>query len=182
MTAVNTSVASKDQTETVRSEIEIDEKFDSVRDAAVHKFSRRGTAAGLSSCSSELAPAGQKSPMTASVANLDPRLSDYIYENTFSDQPAPTPVGSVPIQPISLEAARGLIFDLPAFKTAAGRVAYNEDLLTRAVSLLEGMTRCRLCGSNNTTFTVRQMHSSDEAPTMMLYCGSCHHRTNQTGE
>lgn len=124
--------------------------------------------------------AGQAAPMpgTSAITKMDPRLIDYIYETTFSSAPLPP----LPPAPVGLETARAMIFNLPEFKAALDRVAYTEDLQTRAVSLLEGMARCRLCGSNNTTVTVRQMHSSDEAPTMMLYCGSCHHRTNQTGE
>jgi cytochrome c553 len=152
-------------------EVMLADKLEAVKNEAIQKFAKPGLARGVKAPSG----AGQ------APSKMDPRLLDYIYEVVFSIAAAPPAQGLGGKEP-TLEAARGMIFSLPDFKTAADRVAYGEDLLTRAVSLLEGMTRCRLCGSNNTTFTVRQMHSSDEAPTMMLYCGSCHHRTNQTGE
>lgn len=146
---------------------EAQQKLQTVRKDAIEKFSRPTTSRGVA-CLAALRPPNK----------TDPRLLDYIYEVVFSMATSPPGEG----QQQSLDAARGLIFTLPDFKAAANRVAYSEDLLTRAVSLLEGITRCRLCGSNNTTFTTRQMHSSDEAPTPMIYCASCGHRTTQTGE
>lgn len=145
---------------------DLEAKLQRVKEEAARRFSRRGSSVTTTACNVS--------------SSADPRLLDYMYESTFSATP-PDAVTSPTTAP-SLDITRDIVFALPDFKPAADRVAYSEDLLTRAVSLLEGMTRCRLCGSNNTTFTVRQMHSSDEAPTMMLYCGSCHHRTNQTGE
>lgn len=149
-----------------------EKKLEQVRLDAERKFSRPGATRGCAQ-KSALSPL-PKTPM-------DSRLTDYIYEVVFSSAPAPPSQGLGGKGP-SLDESRKIIFTLPDFKSAVDQVAYTEDLLTRAVSLLEGMTRCRLCGSNNTTVATRQMHSSDEAPTMMLYCGSCHHRTTQTGE
>lgn len=146
-------------------------KVEAVRREALRRFGKPGASRGTAT----------PTPATSSMTISDPRLLDYIYEVAFSTA-STVPASGLGGHEPSLDAVRGLIFSLPDFKVAAERVAYSEDLITRAVSLLEGMTRCRLCGSNNTTFTVRQMHSSDEAPTMMLYCGSCNHRTTQTGE
>lgn len=111
------------------------------------------------------------------ASNKDPRILDFIYEHVFSSQKINDEEGGE-----NLDAARLSIFDLPEFKTAAENVALTEDQITRALSVLEGMVKCRLCGSNNTTFTTRQMHSSDEPPTLLVYCASCHHRTTHTGE
>lgn len=146
------------------------EKFEAVRVEAARRFSARRQGSGTP-------------PPVPIGTTVDPRLLDYMYENTFAPGDLPPAAARGPRQgPANLDSVRAAIFALPDFAPAADRVAYSEDLLTRAVSLLEGMARCRLCGSNNTTVTVRQMHSSDEAPTMLLYCGSCHHRTTQTGE
>lgn len=144
---------------------EAQDKLEKVRQDAERFFSRPGASKPVAS------------KVSGCRIKADTRLTDFIYEVVFSH------LSSLPAEGnMNLDEARGLIFTLSDFKAAVDRVAYSEDLLTRAVSLLEGVTRCRLCGSNNTTLSVRQMHSSDEAPTMMLYCGSCHHRTNQTGE
>jgi hypothetical protein len=150
---------------------EIQAKLALVTAQAITRFSRPGTTRGTAR------PAGVPRP----PSKTDPRLLDYIYEVVFSLATAP-PAAALGGKNPSLDDVRSLVFTLQDFKAAANRVAYSEDLLTRAVSLLEGMSRCRLCGSNNTTLTTRQMHSSDEAPTMMLYCGSCNHHTTQTGE
>lgn len=149
-------------------------KLDRVYQEAIRKFSKPGAPRG------QLAGGCPSSPQVG-VKKIDPRLVDYVYEVVFSIAAAPPSQGLGGKEP-SLDTAPGLVFSLPDFRAAADRVAYSEDLLTRAVSLLEGMARCRVCGSNNTTFTVRQTRSSDEAPTMMIYCGSCQHRTNQTAE
>lgn len=147
------------------------EKLETIMKEATARFSRPGAPRGVAGYITALRPPNK----------TDPRLLDYIYEVVFSMAAAPPSQGLGGQNP-SLDAARDMLFSLPDFKAAANRVAYSEDLLTRAVSLLEGMTRCRLCGSNNTTFTTRQMHSSDEAPTSMIYCASCGHHTTQTGE
>jgi len=107
----------------------------------------------------------------------DPRLLDFIYEHVFSAEKIDDEKESN-----NLDDVKFAIFALPEFKTAAENVALTEDQITRALSVLEGMVKCRLCGSNNTTFTTRQMHSSDEPPTLLVYCASCHHRTTHTGE
>ncbi len=163
--------------ETAKPEIQLadaEAKLQATRESAEKRFGRPGKARGVANCP-------QRGVPLSGISCSDPRLIDYIYEVVFSTAAAAPAEGLGGREP-GLDAIRKLIFTLPNFKTAAERVAHGEDLLTRAVSLLEGLTRCRLCGSNNTTSAPLQMHSSDEAPTMMIYCGSCNHRTNQTGE
>ncbi len=167
---------------TQTSSLTIDEavaKLTKVRHEVTTKFARPdSTTRSFEECG---AGSTSSAPLPKISKITDSRLMDYMYEMVFSTSSEMIAIdgGSVPAP---FESARGLIFALPDFKPAVERVAYSEDLLTRAVTLLEGLTRCRLCGSNNTTVTPRQTLSSDEAPTLLLFCGSCHHRTNQTGE
>lgn len=118
------------------------------------------------------------------ILGTDPRLLDYVYETAFTathEKPSSSDTTRKQ-QKADPKDLRLEVFSSDDYKAAADLVAYNEDLVTREVSLLEGVTRCKLCGSNNTTVAMRHTRSSDEAPIMMIYCGSCNHRTNQSGE
>lgn len=148
-------------------------KMNTVIKQAERKFGRPGAPRGV-------AGKGEVIP-TITLNTKDPRFLDYVYEVTFSSSEAPPSQGFGGKEP-TLEAVRDIIFTLPEFKVAVDRVAYSEDLQTKRDTIEEGLARCRLCGSNNTTSTMRQLHSSDEPPTMILFCASCHHRTTQTGE
>lgn len=119
--------------------------------------------------------------LVKSLAKNDPRLLDLIYELSFSENMSDEiSMNKVYIRTDGMNLTsfiRYIIYKMKVFDKPSHDVDYMIDLMTRAMSSIEGSQKCPKCDSTNTTFTVRQTRSSDEAPTALIFCGSCGYRT-----
>lgn len=79
--------------------------------------------------------------------------------------------------PLSSSLLREFILSMFLLKGPRERVLENHDLNVRSNTMMEGNVKCRYCGSSDTIFTLRQTRSSDEAPTLILFCNACGRRS-----
>ncbi len=107
-----------------------------------------------------------------------PKLNEIAYELFFSKDETEEDLEQVAKYGNKI---RESILSLRRLEAARTRILEKYDLSVRSTTVMEGNVKCPYCQSTNTTYSLRQTRSADEAPTLILFCESCGRRSTNGG-